>query len=43
MEERKQKLRDLERREDALATERRKVEESFETRSNAIRKQLRKI
>jgi colicin import membrane protein len=40
--ERKKKLREIERREDALARERREIEQSFETRIVASQKALRK-
>ena len=42
MRERKGQLRDIERREDALAKERRELEQSFETRIVAIQRELRK-
>jgi hypothetical protein len=35
-------VRDIERREDAVVKERREVEQSFETRIVAIRRELRK-
>jgi hypothetical protein len=42
MQERTKQLRDIERREDALAKERRELEQSFETRIVAIERELRK-
>jgi len=43
MQERTKQLRDIERREDALAKERRELEQSFETRIVAIQRELRKL
>jgi hypothetical protein len=38
--QRKEQLRDIERREDALAKERRELEQDFELRIHALRKKL---
>jgi hypothetical protein len=42
IQERKEQLRNIERQEDALAKERRELEQSFETRIVAIQRELRK-